>query len=157
MLVCSETLKKCRPELFNILCSDKIQNCAEKPASLEQFHRVTWEAGFWASPQSGSNKTLLLISFFFFFLCMRHYPLKVYHSMLFTIFTESLHHHHHLISERKEIYTIPFTLIPILPSSQPMVTADFTFCFCGFACSQKTGLLCDKISHPTVRKKRKMG
>ena len=157
-MVCSETLKKCLPDVFDILCSDKTQNYAENPASLEQFHRVIWKAGFWASPQSGSK----LFSFFDYrflllFFCMRHYLLKVYHSMLFTIFTESLHHHHHLISEQKEIYTIPFNLIPILPSSQPMATADFTFCFCGFACSQKTGFFCDTISHPTVWKKRKMG
>ena len=44
--------------MFNVLCSDKIQNCAENPAPLEQFLRVIWEAGFQATPQFDSNKTL---------------------------------------------------------------------------------------------------
>ena len=35
-----EILKKCNHDLFNILCSDKIQNCDENSASLEQFLRV---------------------------------------------------------------------------------------------------------------------
>ena len=34
--------------MFNVLCSDKILNCAENHASPEQFLRVIWEAGFWA-------------------------------------------------------------------------------------------------------------
>ena len=62
MLVCSllfETLMKAKPDLFNVLCSDKVKNCAENPASPEQLLRVIWEAGFQASPQFGSTETLL--------------------------------------------------------------------------------------------------
>ena len=36
-----EILKKYNHDLFNILCFDKIQNCDENSASLEQFLRVT--------------------------------------------------------------------------------------------------------------------
>lgn len=32
-----ETLKECLPESFDVLCSDKTENCAENPASPEQF------------------------------------------------------------------------------------------------------------------------
>ena len=38
-------MKKCIPDLFNILYSDKIKNCAENHASPEQFLRVIWEIG----------------------------------------------------------------------------------------------------------------
>ena len=34
------------------------KNCAENPASLEQFLGEIWEIGFRASPWFGSNKTL---------------------------------------------------------------------------------------------------
>ena len=66
MLICvviafvSGTLKKCIPDLFNVLCSDKLKNYAGKHASPEQLLRVIWEAGFWASPQFDSNKTLII-------------------------------------------------------------------------------------------------
>ena len=56
-----ETLKKCSPDLFDVLCSDKIQTCAENPASPEQFPRVIWEVGFWASPQFGSKNTFFYV------------------------------------------------------------------------------------------------
>ena len=32
-----ETLKKCLPDSFDVLCSDKTENCAKNTASLEQF------------------------------------------------------------------------------------------------------------------------
>lgn len=69
MLLCSETLKKYLPDFFDILCSDKTQNYAENPASLEQFHRVIWEAGFWASPVWLKTLLFFIIIFddFFFF------------------------------------------------------------------------------------------
>ena len=44
-----ETLKKCNPDLFNVLCSDEIENWAENPTSPEQFLRVIWEVRFWNS------------------------------------------------------------------------------------------------------------
>ena len=34
----------------------RYKSVAENPASLKQFRRAIWEAGFWASPQLGSNK-----------------------------------------------------------------------------------------------------
>ena len=58
-----ETLKKRIPDLFDVLCSDKIQNCAENPASPEQFLRVIWEVGFWASPQFGSKNAFFYVSY----------------------------------------------------------------------------------------------
>ena len=67
MLLCSETLKKYLPDFFDILCSDKTQNYAENPASLEQFHRVIWEAGFWASPVWLKTLLFLIIIFDDFF------------------------------------------------------------------------------------------
>lgn len=61
-------LKKYLPDFFDILCSDT-QNYAENPASLEQFHRVIWEAGFWASPVWSKTLLFFIIIFddFFFF------------------------------------------------------------------------------------------
>lgn len=53
-----ETLKECIPDLFNVLSSDKIENHAENPASLEQFVRVIWVARPSYSPQFDSNKSL---------------------------------------------------------------------------------------------------
>ena len=43
-----ETLKECIPNLFDVLCSDKIQNCSENHASMEQFLGVTYKAVTWA-------------------------------------------------------------------------------------------------------------
>lgn len=34
-----------------LLCSDKIQTCAENPASPERFLRATWDVGLRVSPQ----------------------------------------------------------------------------------------------------------
>jgi len=39
-------LKECIPDLFGILCVDKIQDCAENHASLEQFLQGICEAVF---------------------------------------------------------------------------------------------------------------
>ena len=45
-----EPLKRCNPDLFNVLCSDKIENCAENAAAPDQLLRVSWGDGFRASP-----------------------------------------------------------------------------------------------------------
>lgn len=102
--------------MFNVLCSDKIWNCAENPAPLEQFLRVIWEAGFQATPQFDSNKTLsysdyywLLLftwavnglesrSIWFYNLCIWFYNLYFYlNNMLLSI-------------KNKKIYTSFFVL-----------------------------------------------
>lgn len=65
--------------------------------------------------------------------------LQVAHSVMFTVFSESLDAHHYLISEQtKKNNTPPTTRWQSLslPSSQPMATTNFTFCFYRFACSQ---------------------
>ena len=60
MLICFFffNLKECILDLFDVLCSENIQNCVENHASPEKFFRVIWEAVWGAiSPQFGSNKS----------------------------------------------------------------------------------------------------
>ena len=77
VLICLfETLKECTPVVFDVLCSDKIQTCAENPASPEQFLRVIWEVGFWASPQFGSKNTFFYVSYWLFNQGLNPWPLQ---------------------------------------------------------------------------------
>ena len=58
------TLKECIPNLFDVLCSDKIQNCSENHASMKQSLGVTYEAITWASLQRDSKTKL-----FYYYCC----------------------------------------------------------------------------------------
>ena len=49
----------CIPDLFHVLCSDKIYKPVLKTIFLQSsFSRVIWEAGVQANSQFGSNKIL---------------------------------------------------------------------------------------------------
>ena len=66
-----ETLKNV-PLTFNVLCSDKIQDCAEYPASHN--HLGSRLPSY--SPQFGSNKTLFLSSYCLLIDCFPQQPLS---------------------------------------------------------------------------------
>ena len=57
-----EVLKECIPDLFNVLCSDKIYNCTENRASLEQCFRAAREAVSLASVLSLALRKLFSVS-----------------------------------------------------------------------------------------------
>ena len=59
LVLCFETLKTCIPDLFHVLCSDKIYKLVLETMLLQSsFSRVIWEVGVQANPQFGSNEIL---------------------------------------------------------------------------------------------------
>lgn len=73
----------CIPDLFHVLCSDKIYKLVLETMLLQSsFSRVIWEVGVQANPQFGSNE---ILSYFY--------------NRLFTIFIDRCQHSYWVLND----------------------------------------------------------